>query len=68
MTEDIIYSNMCIEFDLPHFPGTQIMIKLVGWFICCKPSPFARRPHSSLDGKTRNQACFNLPIPGPVVA
>ena len=27
-----------------------------------------RRPHPSLDGKTPDQACFNQPIPEPLVA
>jgi putative transposase len=27
-----------------------------------------RRPHSSLDGKTPDQACFNQPIPEAVAA
>ena len=28
----------------------------------------SRRPHSSLDGKTPDQACFNQPMPAAVVA
>ena len=28
----------------------------------------SRRPRSSLDGKTPDQACFNLPMPGAVAA
>jgi len=27
-----------------------------------------RRPHSSLDGKTRDQVCFNQPIPEAAAA
>jgi putative transposase len=31
---------------------------------CCN----SRRPHSSLDGKTPDQACSNLPLPEVVAA
>jgi putative transposase len=28
----------------------------------------SRRPHSSLDGRTPDQACFNQPMPEPAAA